>query len=167
MSLLLGVSKKLRMFNQDTTADNQGFALFYAVVVVAIVSSLGSVLSGLIVREASLSATSRQSSLAYYSADAGIECAQYWDIKEDHFPRGGASDEGDINCAGDSNIEIDATTNSSGDEEYTFLINTSDICADVTVTKSEPGRRVTTIESIGSDRCGTDTRVQRALRNSY
>lgn len=155
------------IFSQSGSGNNNpGFALFYAVVVVAVISSLGAVLSNLIVREAELSATARQSSLAYYSADAGIECAQYWDLKEDHFPRGSASDEGNIQCGGETGIDVTAS-DSGGDQVYEFEIDTASICADVKIVKRQiGGRRITEIESVGADECG-DTRVKRALRTSY
>jgi Tfp pilus assembly protein PilX len=160
------------IFSQsDPNNINSGFALFYAVVVVAVISSLGAVLSNLIVREAELSATARQSSLAYYSADAAMECAQYWDLQEDHFPRTGSST-GDIACAsnGSQNIPVNATTTAAGDEKYEFTINnqSADICADVDVIKREDGNRdITQIDVFGTDNCSGSTRVERALRTTY
>jgi Tfp pilus assembly protein PilX len=159
-------------FSVNTKEDSSaGFAVFYAVVVMAVVSSLGAVLSSLIVREADLSATARESSRAYYSADAAMECAQYWDLKEDHFPRNGGSP-GDIACAsnGNENIPVNATTTAAGDEKYEFTINNSslDICADVDVIKKEDGsREITQIDAFGKDTCSGSTRVERALRTTY
>lgn len=153
--------------NSPTNAA--GFALFYAVVVVAVISSLGAVLSSLIVREADLSATARQSSRAFYSADAGIECAQYWDLQKGRFPRNN-NPVSDINCAGETGISVNSSDN-DGDSTYVydFSIDNNNICAGtVRVTKLEGGGRIITrIESIGSDECGSGTRVQRALRTTY
>lgn len=153
-------------FNKKANNRNSaGFALFYAVVVVAVITSLGAVLSSLIVREANLSATSRESSLAYYSADAGLECAQYWDLQEDSFPRTSTSSFS-IKCAGD-NPPVSASSSGST-YQYDFQIDNNNICSDVTVKKFEDGgRKITQIESIGSDECGASTRVQRALRTTY
>jgi type II secretory pathway pseudopilin PulG len=151
--------------------SSAGFALLYATIVVAVVSSLGAVLSSLIVREADLSATARESSRAYYSADAAMECAQYWDLQEDHFPRS-LGPPGDIACAsnGNKNITVSATTTAAGDEKYEFTINNSslDICADVDVVKKEDGsRKITQINAFGKDICSGSTRVERALRTTY
>jgi len=151
-----------------------GFALLYAVVVIAVLSSLGSVLSNLLVREADLSATSRQSSRAYYSADAGQECALYWDLQEDHFPAPPSpppNDPDDIYCSGDSNISVNTATPDSDTNEYTFSIsnNSINVCTGtITVTKTQTSDRlITEIESLGENTCGSDFDVQRALRTTY
>lgn len=146
-----------------------GFALFYSVVVVAVISSLGAVLSSLIVREADLSATARQSSRAYYSADAGLECAQYWDLQEGVFS--GATSP-DIECSNQSTTTTGTTYDEDSDgneddEKYKFSINSGNICVDVKILKyDDGGREITQIDAVGSDTCGS-TRVQRALRTTY
>jgi type II secretory pathway pseudopilin PulG len=154
----------------DKTKDTStaGFALFYSVVVVAVISSLGAVLSSLIVREADLSATARQSSEAYYSADAGIECAQYWDLQTDSFPDSNPPPSDNIDCAGQTVTYSGDKYGPDDDQEYTFSLDNNDICTDVTIRKyDDGGRDITEIESIGSDKCGGATRVQRALRTTY
>jgi len=162
------------MFPLQTNVRSQaGFALLYSVIVIAVLSSLGSVLSNLLVRESRLTATSRQSSRAYYSADAGQECALYWDLQENHFPAppNGATDEGNIFCSGQDSIDVTAKTESSSEYRYTFSIsnNTADICTDqVSVVKQDEGdRMVTEIESIGQNTCGSNPEVRRALRTTY
>jgi hypothetical protein len=155
----------------DTLA---GFALLYAVIVIAVVSSLGSVLSNLLVREADLSATSRESSRAYYSADAAQECALYWDLQRDHFdnPRDDSSpnNPADISCSGVGGISITSTEESSNTYTYEFSFenNSYNICVEnVTITKRDDGDRlVTEVSSVGSDSCGSPN-VQRALRTTY
>jgi len=155
---------------------NAGFALLYAVIVIAVLSSLGSVLSNLLVRESNLSATSRQSSRAYYSADAGQECALYWDLQEEHFPAppDNAKDKGDVTCSDDTaSVSADSYENSNKEDvnEYTFAISNSsvDVCvATTTVLKiDKTDRLVTKIESIGQNTCGSNPDVQRALRTTY
>jgi len=152
---------------------NAGFAMLYAVIVIAVLSSLGSVLSNLIVRESNLSATSRESSRAYYSADAGVECAQYWDLQEDAFPppsgdHNNAKDS--VSCSDDTGINVDAN-DVGGDHVYeidTINNSSANICADVTVTKEQDnGRLLTIIESVGKDSCAGSTRVQRSIRSTY
>ena len=162
------------MFALQTNVRSQaGFALLYAVIVIAVLSSLGAVLSNLLVRESRLTATSRQSSRAYYSADAGQECALYWDLQEEHFPTppNGATDEGDIFCSGQENIDVTANDSSPSEYRYTFSVSssTADVCTDqVSVVKRDEGdRMVTEIESIGQNTCGSNPEVKRALRTTY
>lgn len=163
----------MNFLNGTQQNSSAGFALLYATIVVAVVSSLGAVLSSLIVREADLSATARESSRAYYSADAAMECAQYWDLQENHFPQNyGGSPPSDISCVsnGSENINVTYTTTSVGDEKYEFTIDnqSAGICADVDVIKREDGNRsITQIEAFGTDNCSGSTRVERALRTTY
>jgi Tfp pilus assembly protein PilX len=163
------------MFSLQTNVRSQaGFALLYAVIVIAVLSSLGSVLSNLLVRESRLSATSRQSSRAYYSADASQECALYWDLQEEHFPdpneESNPSDPDDIFCSDQGSIPVSASS-SSGVNEYTFSFSNSsvNVCTgDITVVKEDKGdRMVTEIESLGRESCGSNFQVERALRTTY
>jgi hypothetical protein len=155
------------MYHGSKTQHSAGFALLYAVIVIAVISSLGTVLSNLLVREAKLTATSRQSSKAYFHADAGAECALYWDVQEDHFPAppNDASDEGDIDCSGVSNINV-TPSDDGGDNRYRFSIDNgaNGICASVSVLKQS---NKTIIDSTGKDKCASATRVQRVLQTSY
>jgi len=168
----------MSMFFLQTNVRQAGFALLYAVIVIAVLSSLGSVLSNLLVRESRLSATSRQSSRAYYSADAGQECALYWDLQEEHFPNpdeeSNPSDPSDISCSDDTaSVSADSYENSNKNDvnEYTFAVSKSsvDVCvATTTVLKIDKSdRMVTKIESIGQNTCGSNPEVRRALRTTY
>jgi Tfp pilus assembly protein PilX len=164
----------MNIFSLQTNIRSQtGFALLYAVIVIAVLSSLGSVLANLLVRESRLSATSRQSSRAYYSADAGQECALYWDLQRNHFPAPPKSpgNPNSITCSDESGISISTKDPNNDKNEYRFSIssNTYDICTGTTtVTKErDSGRLITQIESLGNNTCGSNVEVQRALRTTY
>ncbi|MBI3075057.1 MAG: hypothetical protein HYY92_02495 [Parcubacteria group bacterium] len=66
-----------------------GYALMLSIVVSSIVLSIGLSLFNIVQKELILSATGRDSQFAFYSADGGIECALYWDIKQLAFPESG------------------------------------------------------------------------------
>src|SRR3989344_3339343 len=67
-----------------------GYALMLSIVVSSIVLSIGLSLFNIVQKELILSATGRDSQFAFYSADGGVECAMYWDIKKLAFPESGA-----------------------------------------------------------------------------
>jgi hypothetical protein len=58
---------------------NRGFTLLISVLIASIMFSISLGISSIIRGEIFLANTGRQSQMAYYAADAGIECAIYWD----------------------------------------------------------------------------------------
>ncbi len=55
--------------------------MFFAVLVGSLALAIGMAVFDLTLRELELSQTTTQSHLALYAADAGAECALYWDLK--------------------------------------------------------------------------------------
>lgn len=53
--------------------------LLLAILISAIIIAIGLGISNFVLKELILSATARNSFLGFYSADAGVECAHYWD----------------------------------------------------------------------------------------
>ena len=64
-----------------TTKHNRGFTAFIAVLVSALALAIGISIYDLLSRELLLSQTARESQYAIFAADAGAECALYWDSK--------------------------------------------------------------------------------------
>src|SRR3989344_7542730 len=58
---------------------SRGIALVISVIIVSIVLAVSIGVSNIVSTEISLSNTGRQSQLAFYAADAGVDCAIYWD----------------------------------------------------------------------------------------
>ena len=108
---------------------------------------------------------------AFFAADAGIECALYWDIKERaadgsskfRLSSGGASGGGSIECLG---LPVSVTSGSS--DSTLFRINGNGVCADVTVTITNSGLN-TVVQSRGFNTCDTSDpgRIERGLRATY
>lgn len=69
----------------QSTANKKGFTLLIAVFISALVLSIGLSLSLIAVKELGISSVLRESVLAHYAAESGIECARYWSIKQDTF----------------------------------------------------------------------------------
>src|SRR3989344_8638979 len=80
---------------RHTTYKTGGYALMLSIVVSSIVLSIGLSLFNIVQKELILSATGRDSQFAFYSADGGIECALYWDIKQLALPANLAESQGD------------------------------------------------------------------------
>ena len=124
----------------------KGFTLLFTVLIISIVLSLGLSVSSIVLNQIELSGTGRESQLAFYAADAGGECALYWDVKQNAFATSTAST---INCAGSSFTVGGASGRSS------FVLNFDNgSCAKVTVDKNPEN---TVIESLGRDRTGSQS----------
>ncbi len=64
-----------------------GFLLLTAILISTVVLSVGISMASIAYKELTLSITARDSMYAFYAADAGAECASYWDIRgSDVFP---------------------------------------------------------------------------------
>ncbi len=64
------------------TKDFQrGFTIFFAVLVGSLALAIGLSIYELLIRELELSQVAKQSQFAIYAADAGAECALYWDSR--------------------------------------------------------------------------------------
>lgn len=99
------------MNTQETTKE-KGFTLLYAVLVSILVIAVGASIISIALKQTILSNSSRDSQIAFYAANTGIECALYWDIQGVEGDRKGhvfplysadedlATNTDDITCAG-------------------------------------------------------------------
>lgn len=60
---------------------NRGFTAFVAVLVSSLALAIGLAIYDLLNRELILSQTARESQIAIFAADTGVDCALYWDNK--------------------------------------------------------------------------------------
>ena len=67
---------------------NAGFTLLLATLIATLMASLGAAMFTIARKEVKLSALGRDSQFAFYAADAGAECALYWDYAYDVFNTG-------------------------------------------------------------------------------
>jgi Tfp pilus assembly protein PilX len=65
--------------------QSRGFALLVAVVLTSVLLSVGLALLDISYKQVILSSTARQSQYAFYAADTAMECALYWDQKQNAF----------------------------------------------------------------------------------
>ena len=153
---------------------NRGFAMLFSVLISSLLVVIGLSIFNITLKELTISTSARESQIAFYAANSGMECALYWDLKENAFAKSTddyarvASMTPQPTCNG---FDINNSPYKSGQK---IITSTSDIqvtdssgsCFDITITKEEKsGVMETTIESQGKNICGTTgRRVERGLR---
>ena len=161
----------------------KGFTIFFAMLVSSLALSIGLAIYDLTLRELDLASTVTQSTYAIYAADAGAECALYWDLNctlgscqaGSAFSTSTAS----TGLPGSGLVcnSVDITTSSwsltlaASAATTTFTIPMSGAatapCAKVTVAKNgNPAQ--TTVVSRGYNNCGSGyLQIERALQVNY
>ncbi len=171
----------------------KGFTLFVAVITASIVLAIGISILSIMLKELTLSSTVRDSRIAFYAADAGLECAQYWDQSSNGQKFLPTSPSQTIACMGNTveqwgggGVESVGGNAYGTSENFQIEWGSPTICARVTVTKyysaggsvaipgdssCPQGTVCTVIQSRGYNRsCSnlSDPRaVERALRSRY
>lgn len=140
----------------------RGVTLLLAVFISSITLSLGLGIFAIIFDELGISGSSKESLVALYAADSGIECVLYWDIKQQAFS---TTTSNSINCAGNF---------LSVGPAYVFDFNLQlpdpaepDSCAHVRVQKTGFATIITSLgENISCGSASSRT-VQRGLEVQY
>lgn len=136
----------------------RGVTLLLAIFISALALSIGLGIFTIIFGELGISGTSKESLEALYAADSGIECALFWDIKQQAFS---TSTSNNISCAGNS-FSVGGSSLSVFD--LNFSNNT---CAHVRLQKTGSETIVTSLgENIACGLTGPRT-VQRGLEVKY
>ncbi|HRH26285.1 MAG TPA: pilus assembly PilX N-terminal domain-containing protein [Candidatus Paceibacterota bacterium] len=76
--------------------NNQGFTLLFGILIGGFMLAIGTSVLGFAARQTGVSGLGRESQSAFYAADSGMECAKYFDIKNNAF----LSSSGSIQCGG-------------------------------------------------------------------
>lgn len=169
----------------------RGFALLMAIVVTSTLLLIVFALSNISFKELILSYTGKESQVAFYAADSGMECALFWDTKN---PGGGGDSAfathtpSTIYCSGNtiqagmpvptvppSGLQSLVGGGGNGNSTSTFFINMdpgndNGPCVIVRVGKRYVGTKLqTTILSRGYNTCDLDNnrRLERALKAAY
>lgn len=149
---------------------NKGFTLFIAIIVTGTLLLIATGIVNLSVKQSLISNSGRESQLAFYAADTGMECALFWDVKSPTGTSAFATSTSstifcnqDLNNSGNSWLVGGATVSTIN--RINFLPDP--YCAIVTVTKNLDG--TTLIESMGYNTCdpANARRVERAVRATY
>ena len=68
--------------------NNSGFAMLFTVLVVSLILAISISISNVTFKQTLLSSLAKDSQIAFYEADAAMECAFYYDFTEQLFPLG-------------------------------------------------------------------------------
>ena len=143
----------------DGRSENGGFTLLLSILVVSVILSVSLGIFDIMTKELKLSGLGRESQIAFYAADAGVECFFYWEIKHPNLDDSAFNAANTINCAGNS-----VANNFSGNISSFTLPLSNNSCAKVKVTKSG---LTTTVESRGYNTACDSTssfKVERAIQ---
>lgn len=157
----------------------RGFTIFFAVLVASLSLAVGLAIYDLLIRELELSQTATQSQYAIYAADAGAECALYWDSKytdDDKSAFGTSSTDSWGSSVFCNTQEISTTWDNSqqiptaATTTFQLLLDASEsgACAVVTVAKNgNPSQ--TRLISRGYNTCAETgvERLERAFKVTY
>lgn len=133
-----------------------GAALLVAVLMTSVMLSVGLGVYQRTYKELYLSSFWKQTQIAFAAADAGLECALYWDLHQAT----------NYTCFNNSSAWSSVNP---GTWTLPDLTITGGGCAKVTITKPSPTGSSSRIESRGYNTCDTNNprRVERALSIDY
>ena len=171
------------------TSEQKGFTLLLSLLVISIILSVSFGVFDVMTKELKLSGIGRESQISFYAADAGIECAYFWDIKHPGFDDSAFdldnNNVSSVECGEDdvSDASFEDKDGNGLKETSSFNFNMGDTnnktekCAEVTVSKATGDNYdcggqnckdiTTTIESKGYNySCGSKSphKVERGIR---
>ncbi len=139
----------------------KGFTLLFAVLTASLILAISISILTISIKESRLSGIARESQLAFYAADAGVECVLYWDIVWDAFNLDPETQS--IMCVGQTNVVGSA----SGFSNFTLTFPGKDYCVNIEVERR--AGPTTVIRSRGNNTCDVNSprRVERAIIVNY
>ncbi len=153
----------------------RGFTLLVAIIFASVSLAIGIALADVAIKQSEIGISAKASQMAFYNADSGLECAQYWDYQDDAFDYSGTyinnkdSNGTNLNCEGDS-IPVDLVTSATQGNPLvlSFTIpcpnGDSPYSASVTIYKAQDGSAA--IYSLGSS-CEPGNVVIRGIKAAY
>src|ERR1035437_10985727 len=165
--------------NRKPTTES-GIALYMAITITSAIVLVAFAIISLALRQISISNAGRDSQVAFYAADAGSECALYWDAKNTGGSAFASTSPVTISCNQNNptgqnmsnptpNV-IPAWISPVATSTFTISFLPDPYCATVTVVKTLNGSTMSTkIESRGYNTCDPTSvrRVERAIRINY
>lgn len=163
-----GVKRAVRGEREN---NQEGFTLLFAVLVANLILAIGIATFNLTVKQVTLSSVGRESQVAFFAADSGVECALYWDFKHNAFSV--SQPISSITCNGITITQADDGGTLGGraygtPTTFTFTFPPDPFCATVSVTKYNNPKR-TVVDSRGYNTCDVSNprRVERGIRANY
>jgi Tfp pilus assembly protein PilE len=157
--------KSLR--SEANAPQHRGFTLLISVILSSVILSVGLALADVAYKQVVLASTARQSQYAFYAADSALECALYWDQKQDEFDYTSEPSSGTITC---ENSSINFTTSTSGSSRTTtFSIPCASGGSQSNVVVYKQATGATSIYANGFNDCNASDpqRIERGEKSSY
>ncbi|MEK7201273.1 MAG: hypothetical protein AAB737_01395, partial [Patescibacteria group bacterium] len=147
----------------------RGFTLLIAVILSSVLVSVGLALLDISYKQVLLASTATQSQYAFYNADSALECALYWDQKNNAFDYSSPLGASNIICGNLTVTGYSVTTPSAGVKNTTFVIPCAGSGSAGTVTIQKNSTGDTSVYASGYNSCdGTDIRrIERGLKATY
>lgn len=173
----------------------KGFTILVAVVTAGVLLIIAMSIGGIALKEQVLSTANKESQIAFYAADTGMECAMYGDLKNGVFTIKDDGEHADMfggfSCGNNTIFPEGFFENPAGSnpETYSYVFKIEDIpvgdpddnvstCAIVKVIKStgytndpkhpDPNKTYTDIYSYGYNTCEPSlTRLERGIEGHY
>jgi hypothetical protein len=148
-------------------AGPRGFTLLIAIILSSVALSLALALLDISYKQILLALASKQSQYAFANADSALECALYWDFKQDLFNYNTAT--GNAVCNGNT-IAV-SYNQSTTPRQRTFTVpctaGGTTVSATITILKSSDA--TTVIYSDGYSTCNVSDarRIERGIRATY
>ncbi len=153
------------------THTPRGFTLLISIILASVALSIGLALLDISYKQSILASSSKQSQISFYNADAALECALFWDQKQDLFNDNPFSVvDGDVTC-NEMPVDFSQLRDGSAPTMTVFTIPCEDggTAAQVTVYKNNPGEHLNVIYATGYNTCDTENarRIERGLKVTY
>ncbi len=141
MALIIKMNKRETKKTSKNLSRKRGIALFITLILSSVLLLISFAISNIALKEVLLSSSGRESQIAFYASNTGIECALYYALNVDGkfpIPHAGTND---IDCGqGPMQVENNGINEDGIDKaEYTFSFkvrdNSDSPCGQVTLKK--------------------------------
>jgi hypothetical protein len=149
--------------------NKKGFAMLFTVLVISIILGLGLGIADTTYKQTILSRLARDSQLAFYQADSGVECGLYYDLHQGQFARG--TDPKNvpqtITCGNITEV-FDPTQSRVDHFVYTDQSTSTAPCFSIIFDKTDTVNGRDIVNGRGYSTCATTAQqVERALNVTY
>ena len=144
----------------DKSILTAGFTLFVAMIVSSLLLAVGFSIGNIILKQLLLSGSGKDSQTAFYAADSGIECAEFWDTKDPSGnpllvdgPFASSTNPAPPACGPSATSTLTKIVADNGDTnvtttlvvDYSDMVESYKACA---IVKIEKGFAITTIDTV-------------------
>lgn len=145
-----------------------GFAMLFTVLIISIIMSIAIGISNVTFKQNLLTSIAKDSLVAFYAADAGVECGLYYDFTIGSFPKDLPVDSAPATLAcGNNTLSKDTALSSLNYIVYRENVtDASKPCRNLVFNKTDPIKSA--VQSRGYNVCNNSPRqVERALEVRY